>query len=172
MARLSARQLRRWTVAIEAALLGLFAAGCPPFDGPIVWQESLEGQVLRSVNRERAKTGLPPLRLNRLLRETARQHTHDMARHGFLDHRGSDGLLVEDRLRRRRIEWIEAAENVARNKGYADPVAEAMRAWMISPEHRHNILSPRFAETGIAVCRSKRDEAYYFTQVFALCMPQ
>ncbi|MCX7935723.1 MAG: CAP domain-containing protein [Planctomycetota bacterium] len=135
-------------------------------------QESLEGRVFRAVNREREKAGLPPLRLNRILREVAWEHTRDMARHGFLEHRGSDGSLVENRLSRRRLEWVEAAENVARNKGYADPVQEALRAWMNSPEHRHNILSPRFSETGIAVCRSQRDHAYYFTQVFALCMPQ
>ncbi len=171
MVQLPLRQ-QPWLLAAGIALLSVSAAGCPPFSGSILRQENLENRVLAAVNREREKAGLPPLRLNRLLREAAWEHTRDMARHGFLDHRGSDGSLVENRLGQRRIEWVEAAENVARNKGYDDPVQEAMRAWMISAEHRHNILSARFAETGIAVCRSKRDNAYYFTQVFALCMPQ
>jgi len=131
----------------------------------------MESQLISAVNAEREKEGLCALVSCHGARKAAWDHCRDMAMHDRLDHTGTDGRIVGGRLDRRRVDWIEAGENVARNKGYDSPIGEAVRAWMASPEHRKNILSSRFTETGVAISRSPVSGAYYFTQVFVRSMP-
>ncbi len=57
-----------------------------------------------------------------------------------------------------------AAENVAFNKGFDDPAAQACEGWFASPGHETNIVGDyTHAAIGIA---EKDDGTIYFTQIF------
>lgn len=93
--------------------------------------------MLDLVNEERKKYGLAPLCANQKLNDAAQRHSDDQAAHNFLDHTGTDGTSVSDRITQASYEWSEVAENVA--AGQAD-VKSVMKSWMNSPGHRENIL--------------------------------
>src|SRR5690242_18155624 len=103
-----------------------------------------EAQVLDLVNRERAKAGLPTLKLERRLAVAARGHSYDMALRRYFSHRSADGVSAEQRLRGSDIGYAEMGENI-----YMDDLPDAsglaqraVRGWMASPGHRKNMLSP------------------------------
>lgn len=116
--------------------------------GTTAHQEGLEDAVVRIVNAERARAGLPPLRTDERLRSAARAHCEDMARRDFCAHDNPDGLTPVDRMRAAGYPR-PAAENVARGQ---DTPHKVMRDWMNSPGHRANVLNPDFATIGAGVC--------------------
>ncbi|GMF39432.1 unnamed protein product [Phytophthora fragariaefolia] len=60
-----------------------------------------------------------------------------MADHDYMAHGGTDGSTMEKRITDSGYVWNTAGENVA--AGQVD-VNSVMDAWMMSPEHRANIL--------------------------------
>jgi len=56
-------------------------------------------------------------------------------------------------------------ENIAYNRGYDDAGAVVVERWMISPEHRANILYSDFQASAVGSFVSA-DGAVYLTQVF------
>jgi uncharacterized protein YkwD len=127
---------------------------------------NLERRAFDLVNAERRARGETPLAWDAELSRLARQHSFDMARSGFLDHRGPDGLDMAGRARAMGIRgWQVLGENIALNQGYDDPSGFAVVRWMGSSKHRANILNGQFSRTGIGVARAA-DGSIYFTQVF------
>lgn len=127
---------------------------------------SLERRAFDLVNAERRARGESPLAWDAELSRLARQHSLDMARSGFLDHRGPDGRDMADRARAAGIRgWQVLGENIAFNQGFEDPSGFAVQRWMGSSKHRANILNGQFTRTGIGVARAA-DGSIYFTQVF------
>src|SRR5258706_903303 len=57
------------------------------------------GQVISLINQARAAVNLQPLTVNAQLTSAAQTHSADMACNNFLDHTGSDGSWIGDRLR-------------------------------------------------------------------------
>ncbi|KAG3239928.1 hypothetical protein PI124_g15158 [Phytophthora idaei] len=86
---------------------------------------------------ERGAQGLPALCTNSKLQEAAQRHSDDQAANKIMDHTGSDGSLMLQRVTDAGYDWRGVAENVA--AGQID-VTEVMDAWMNSEGHRHNIL--------------------------------
>lgn len=123
---------------------------------------SLEQAAHDRVNAYRTQQNLPPLTLDPRISEVARQHSADMAagRVAF----GHDGFESRVQSIARTIPYRSAAENVAYNQGYRDPVAQAVQGWINSPGHRVN-MEGQFNLTGIGVTRTA-DGKYYFTQIF------
>nr|HPK00770.1 CAP domain-containing protein [Candidatus Hydrogenedentota bacterium] len=103
--------------------------------------------------------------MNETLRKVARAHSQDMVDRDFFSHTSPDGGSLGDRLAGARVSYVRAGENIAWNRGYANPVTVAVEGWMASPGHRANILRPEFALTGIGIAVAP-DDAWYFTQVF------
>lgn len=137
-------------------------AGSSAFAGA----SSLERRAFDLVNSERRSRGESPLQWDAELSQLARQHSHNMARSGSLDHRGPDGRDMADRARAMGIRgWRVLGENIAFNQGFNDPSAFAVERWMGSSKHRANILNNQFTRTGIGVARAA-DGSIYFTQVF------
>ncbi|KAE9326146.1 hypothetical protein PF008_g16719 [Phytophthora fragariae] len=95
------------------------------------------GLMLERVNLERAVQGLPALCANSKLQASAQRHSDDQAANDFMDHVGSDGSTMSQRVSDAGYDWRGVAENVA--AGQVD-VTEVMDAWMNSEGHRHNIL--------------------------------
>jgi len=108
---------------------------------------SAAGQLFYSVNRERAAQGLPVLHWDDALASAAREHASQMALHNRMSHQlaGEPELLARASAAGARFSVI--AENIAVGP---DP-ATIHTAWMHSPGHRANILSPELSAVGIAV---------------------
>lgn len=118
------------------------------------------------VNNERARMGLPPLVRSRDLDQVAYRHALDLIAMGKLSHTSSDGRQLQNRLVH--LGWTWAGENLARNKGFDDPSAEAVRGWIASPRHRDNMFRPDFTHCGMVVVRDPESGFIYFVQVFMI----
>lgn len=128
----------------------------------------LEKSAFELLNAQRAKNNLGSLRWSDEVAKIARIHSENMARHKFFNHRGIDGLMVDQRADLFGIrKWRAIGENIAFNQGYENPVEFAVERWMLSPTHRENILNSRWQESAVGVAIAN-DGAIFFTQVFLL----
>ncbi len=129
---------------------------------------SVERIAFRMLNQKRAENGLRPLMWSDDLERVARIHSQNMADFKFFDHRGIDGKMVSDRADCLGVgNWRSIGENIAFNRGFADPVAKAIELWLDSPSHRHNLMDENWKESAVGVAVAA-DGSYYFTQVFLL----
>jgi len=123
---------------------------------------ALEKSVHEQVNQYRVSRKLPPLTLDPRIIEQSRIHSQNMANGKVpFSHNGFDGRV--DAIARS-ISYRGAAENVAYNFGYSDPVRNAVEGWIKSPGHRKN-MEGDYNLTGIGIAKNAKGE-YYFTQVF------
>lgn len=124
--------------------------------------KALENEVIRLVNSERAKKGLPALKANWQVSRVARYKSQDMIDRNYFSHTsptyGSPFRMLESFG----ISFSAAGENIA--MGLRTP-SEVMRAWMGSPGHRANILNPSYNEIGVGLAKSSRGVCYW-TQMF------
>jgi uncharacterized protein YkwD len=118
-------------------------------------ERALVRSTLCVVNAERGRRGLRPLGLDPRLSSAARRHAMDMARKNFFAHDSLDGSTFLDRIRRsgylRGARGWAVGENIAWGSGVQASPRAIGRAWMASPGHRANILSPSFRELGVGV---------------------
>lgn len=119
-------------------------ASCAPPPGV----EMLEADLLSSVNRERAQSGLRPLRSHPALSLTAQFQACDNAAREALSHTGMDGSGVGARARRAGYSYRMVAENLGLGVSNTDA---ALQGWMASPGHRANILKPEAREAGLGL---------------------
>lgn len=121
-----------------------------------------ENEVIRLVNVERAKAGLQALTQNWQLSRVARYKSQDMIDKGYFAHNsptyGSPFRMMESFG----IKYSAAGENIA--MGQQSP-AQVMNAWMNSPGHRNNIMSPSFTQIGVGLAKDKNGRMYW-TQMF------
>lgn len=123
---------------------------------------SLEDEVIRLVNSERGKRGLPALAKNWELSRVARYKSEDMLNKGYFAHTSPTYGSPFDMMESFGLRFTAAAENIA--YGQRTP-AEVMSAWMNSPGHRSNILSGNVSEIGVGVAK-KSNGTLYWTQMF------
>jgi uncharacterized protein YkwD len=123
--------------------------------------------LLAAHNRERKKEGRDPLTLSSKLCESAAVHALDMAKHQKLDHAGSDGSTVADRIKRTGYVFVRVGENIAVGQ---ETVDEVMNTWMKSPGHRANILA-EFIEMGAARAEDDQGDPYWCVN-FGIPMPR
>lgn len=127
----------------------------------------METRLFNMVNEERQKKGLSPLEYDRTAYQAAQYHSRDMAKRDYFSHSSPEGEDFVKRLERFGFRFmnVTGAENIAKNRGVADPVAVALRGWLQSQGHYTNIMNPAFQYGAIGIGISSRGE-YYFTQVF------
>ncbi len=125
-----------------------------------------EQAAFKLINKIRVEKGFAPLKWSDELAAVARLHSQNMAEFRFFSHRGLDNRLVSDRADQLKIgRWRSIGENIAFNRGYADPVGMAIELWLDSPTHRRNMLDPNWKESAVGVAKAA-DGSVYFTQVF------
>jgi uncharacterized protein YkwD len=107
----------------------------------------LEAKMLELVNEERLAQGLRLLKADTTLREVARLHAKDMFARGYFSHHTPEGLDPFDRIRKAKIKFRSAGENLA----LAPTLPIAHTGLMESPGHRKNILQPAFGRVGIGI---------------------
>lgn len=121
-----------------------------------------EDQMLDRINQERYNNNLKPLVADPLLRNVARAYSRAMLLKGFFAHVTPEGITLFDRLLAAKVNYNEAAENLA----YAPSIQLAHLGLMNSPKHRANILDPNFTRVGIGVIDAG-EYGKMFTQEFA-----
>lgn len=104
-----------------------------------------EGALLARMNASRVAHGLRPLRPDSRLEQAAREHTRAMLAADVFTH-GAFGTRMSRFDVRARI----LGENLAWGTGAAGTASALVSAWLASPEHRANLLGPRFTRVGIA----------------------
>jgi len=105
------------------------------------------GQIFALANQARAQAGVAALRWDPELAAAALQHCRMMAEEGEISHQYSGEPDLTTRAARAGAHFSMIEENVA----LAPSAVAIHQAWMQSPGHRENLLSPEVDHVGIAV---------------------
>jgi len=105
-------------------------------------------KVVELTNQERAKVGLSQLHFDPILANAALQKGADMLAHNYWAHISPTGVEPWTFFKNAGYNYKYAGENLARD--FSSPES-AVAAWMASPSHRENMLSPRYEDIGVAV---------------------
>lgn len=175
-----ARTSRSLVAVLAASLLslGLFASGasahpgaCRHADTPIglAPRAQLQRAVVCLINQQRRAHGVGGLRASAQLDRSAQDWSNAMVVRRDFTH----GADFSARISAVGFNWSSVGENIA--TGYQTPAA-VVAAWMASPGHCRNILSPIYREVGTGVndhaIPGFSSQAGTWTQDFGLLMGQ
>lgn len=99
-------------------------------------------------NTDRIELALPTLKVNPVLVAAAQAKANDMATKSYFSHTSPEGYDSWYWFKKAGYDYRYAGENLAVDFSDSGDVEEA---WMRSPTHRDNIVSPKYTEIGIAV---------------------
>lgn len=107
------------------------------------------------LNKERSARGLKPLHFDKKQQKAAVKHNRLMIKKNCFSHlcpgeKDLVGRVAATGYLPCSCSW-GVAENLAWGMGTTASPAAVVNAWMNSPDHRVNILNPRYDEVGIAV---------------------
>jgi len=119
-----------------------------------------EVAIVRELNRERRRRGVPGLRLSPRLAVVARSHTLDQLRSDRLNHASSDGTSSSVRIRRVVRARQNAETNAFAGRGAGSGARTIVRMWLSSPAHASLLLSRSFRRVGIGRARGRLGNAY------------
>jgi uncharacterized protein YkwD len=115
----------------------------------------IEAATLCLVNQQRVANGLVALKDNAKLDSAATYHSNDMVAQDYFDHTGPSGDTLESRVQASGYipsGWgYTLGENIGAATGDLSTPASMVSTWMNSPDHRANILTPDFRDSGIGV---------------------
>ena len=124
-------------------------------------------EMLDAVNKLRKKgcvcgeENMPPvhpLSWDPKLEIAARRHAKDMKKNNFLEHKGSDGSTLSERVSEAGYRWRRVGENIA--SGYPG-ITAVLEGWKASAGHCRNMMNAEFKDLGAA------REGDYWVQNFA-----
>ncbi|MGI6730930.1 MAG: CAP domain-containing protein [Anaerovoracaceae bacterium] len=119
---------------------------------------SYEQQVVDLVNSERAKVGLPALKMNTKLAGVAEKKAEDLRDNNYFAHNSPTYGSPFDMMRQFGVTYTTAGENIAR--GQKTPAA-VMNGWMNSQGHKENILNSNFTEIGVGYVTDSNGTTYW-----------
>lgn len=119
---------------------------------------SFEIKVVELTNAERAKQGLPALKIDNELSKVAKLKSQDIHDKKYFDHNSPTYGSPFDMMKNFGISYRSAGENIA--KGQRTP-EEVVNAWMNSEGHRKNILGS-FTHIGVGYV----EDGSVWTQMF------
>ncbi|OMP68404.1 CAP domain-containing protein [Domibacillus epiphyticus] len=126
-------------------------------------KEGFEYQLFDVTNATRLLHGLPVLTWDDQVRETARDHSLDMAKNKYFDHTNLQGESPFDRMEDDGIQFMAAGENLAYGQ-YSSIFAH--EGLMNSAGHRKNILQDDFRFLGVGVAFNEESQPYYTENFF------
>src|SRR3954465_4692479 len=140
--------------ALAASAIAVAAPSLPPAAPHAdVRSPALEAAVVVRVNALRRSHGLVPLRLSAALAAAADAHSREQAAGGYFAHASTDGSPFWRRIERfypaKPFAYWSTGENLLWSSRTLDAAA-AVRLWLASPEHRRNLLAPRWRELGLS----------------------
>lgn len=121
-------------------------------------KEGFEYQLFDLTNAARVVHGLPFLSWNEAVKETARDHSMDMAQNQYFNHTNLQGQSPFDRMKEDNISFHAAGENLAAGQLSSIFAHEGL---MNSLGHRENILQPDFEALGVGVAFDSHSRPYY-----------
>ena len=111
-----------------------------------------EQEVLDLINAKRLANGLAALKIDDELQNVARIKAQDMVDNNYFSHTSPIYGSPFDMIKKFRISYKTAGENIAGNSSNS----AAVNAWMNSSGHKANILNSSFNYTGIGIVSSPR----------------
>lgn len=111
-------------------------------------------EVIKLTNVKREENGLSDLVYSGTLAKAAHDKGVDMITKGYWAHVSPDGVEPWFWFQKEGYKYKYAGENLARD--FSNP-GSAVDAWMASPSHRENMLSPKYKEIGVAVVEGNVD---------------
>jgi uncharacterized protein YkwD len=130
-----------------------------------------KGAMLALINAERAQAGVGPLHIDATLNAIAQARSRDMIARHYFSHHMPGGGMVFDILDRDHVSYEMAGENIALNN-YIDfyPMGRTVRQTntdlMNSPDHRANLLEPKYTEIGLGMAFEQSSGKLIVTEVF------
>lgn len=115
-----------------------------------------EYEGILELNHWRIAAGMGPLTIDPKLCEAARDHSADMAKHGFFAHESPIEGKTTPWDRAKNFGTSARAENIAVNGS----TSGANRAWFHSPGHHKNMFNPGLKTMGLGV------SGRHYTQMF------
>ncbi|WP_153007710.1 CAP domain-containing protein [Bacillus coahuilensis] len=125
-------------------------------------EEEWKKEILRLVNTEREKEGLPDLTLDELVSETAQAKAVDLMENGYFAHESPTYGSPFNMLSTFGVSYTAAGENIA--AGQTTP-EQVVKEWMESPGHRANILNASFTDLGVGYAEGG-SYGTYWVQMF------
>ena len=132
--------------------------------------------MLDLINAERARAGATPLSIDGVLDAVAQARSQDMIDRRYFSHHipagpAGPGGMVFDILDRSHIQYTMAGENIALNNyinfyALTQTVEQTNTDLMNSPEHRANLLEPKYARIGIGMAFEQGTGKLIVTEVF------
>jgi uncharacterized protein YkwD len=114
---------------------------------------TLEIGILQQLNALRTSHHLHTITLSRELTTAAMAHTREMSTRGYFAHDSGDGSAFWKRIQHyygpAGFGYWSVGENLLWSSPDVDS-AQAIKLWFNSPEHKKNMLDPRWREIGIA----------------------
>lgn len=111
-------------------------------------------KIVELTNQKRRESGLPPLKFDSNLAKGALNKASNMLEYDYWAHVSPSGTSPWVFFNRSGYSYLYAGENLARDFESPEGVVSA---WMASPTHRENILSPKYEDIGIAVLEGELD---------------
>lgn len=105
-------------------------------------------KLIELTNIERQKMGLSPVLENSALDQAAAAKAQNMFAENYWAHFAPSGKTPWDFILGSGYKFSYAGENLAKNFTNSDDI---VKAWMASPSHKDNLLSPKYKDMGIAV---------------------
>jgi hypothetical protein len=141
MTTLRVRRTAGWVAALSLTVISL--VGSAAFAGSaLASTASPAGALATATNTARVSAGLPALTENAQLDAVAQAWATKLAAAGVLSHNPAVRTQVTN--------WTVLGENV----GMAGDVPTVQNAFMHSPEHKANILDPRYTQMGVGSATS------------------
>lgn len=106
--------------------------------------------ILKLVNQERAKAGVPALTLSDKLTQIAYTKAKDMADKNYFSHESPTYGSPFDMLKQFGVSFSYAGENIAAGQKTAE---EVTNSWMNSSGHKANILNKNYTQLGVGFYR-------------------
>lgn len=110
--------------------------------------EVSKSSLLSLINQKRAEAGLNSLSEDPKLNQAAYMKAKDMLEKDYFAHTSPDGKGLAYWLAQVNYSYKYAGENLGAD--FLSSV-ELLNAWLASPSHRANVMSPNYQKTGIAI---------------------
>jgi uncharacterized protein YkwD len=127
-------------------------------------KEGFEYQLFDLTNAARVNHQLPILAWDDHVRETAREHSADMAENDYFDHKNLEGQTPFDRMKEDAVAFHTAGENLAYGQLSSIFAHEGL---MNSLGHRENILRKDYEYLGVGVAFNEKSQPYYTQNYYA-----
>jgi uncharacterized protein YkwD len=127
-------------------------------------KEGFEYQMFDITNAARVNHQLPILTWDDHVRETAREHSLDMAENDYFDHKNLEGQTPFDRMKEDEVAFNLAGENLAYGQLSSIFAHEGL---MNSLGHRENILRQDYEYLGVGVAFNDKSQPYYTQNYYA-----